>query len=38
MEKGPQYIRSVRKKVHNIKVQYGLRSTIYPFNMEKGPQ
>ncbi len=28
MEKGPQY----------ILVQYGLRSTIYPFNMEKCPQ
>ncbi len=38
MEKGPQYISSVRKSVHNILVQHGKRSTIYKFNMEQGPQ
>ncbi len=38
MEKGPQYICSIRKRVHNISVQYGTGSTIYPFNMEKDPQ
>ncbi len=56
MDRGPQYIcsirkrvhntlvntekciSSIRKRVHNILVQYRLRSTIYPFNMEKGPQ
>ncbi len=36
--KCPQYISSIWKRVHNILVQYGLRSTIYPFNMERGPQ
>ncbi len=48
MKKGPQYISSIQKRVHNtlvqygsvhnILVQYGKRSTIYKFNMEKGPQ
>ncbi len=38
MEKGPQYITSIQKRVHNTLVQYGKRSTIYKFNMEKGPQ
>ncbi len=26
------------ERVDNILVQYGLLSTIYPFNMERGPQ
>ncbi len=38
MEKGPQYITSIQKRVHNTLVQYGKRSTIYKFNMVKGPQ
>ncbi len=42
---GPQYISSIRIVVHNTLVntevsivQYGKRSTIHKFNMEKGPQ
>ncbi len=38
MEKGPQYISSIWKKVHNILVQYGKRSTIHSLSTEKGPQ
>ncbi len=38
MEKGPQYITSIQKGVHNTLVQNGKRSTIYKFNTEKGPQ
>ncbi len=39
MEKGPQYyISSIQERVHNTLVQYGKRSTIHKFNMEKGPQ
>ncbi len=38
MEKGPQYITSIQKRVHNTLVQYGKRSTIYKFNTVKGPQ
>ncbi len=36
MEKGPQYISSIQKSVHNTLVQYGKWSTIHKFNMEKG--
>ncbi len=38
MEKGPLYISSIQERVHNTLVQYGKRSTIHKFNMEKGPQ
>ncbi len=38
MEKGPQYISSIQKSVHNTLVQYGKKSTKYKFNMEKCPQ
>ncbi len=38
MEKGPQYISSIWKRVHNILVQYGKGSIIHYFNTEKGPQ
>ncbi len=48
MEKGPQYISSILRRVHNALVQYrsvhntlvqyGKRSTIYPFNTERCPQ
>ncbi len=31
-------ISSIWKRVHNALVQYGKRSTIYKFNMEKDPQ
>ncbi len=38
MEKGPQYILLQYGSVHNALVQYGKRSTIYKFHMEKDPQ
>ncbi len=38
MEKGPQYISSIWKRVYNISIQYRKGSTIHQFNTEKGPQ
>ncbi len=38
MEKGPQHITSMQERVHNTLVQYGKRSTIHKFNMDRGPQ
>ncbi len=36
MEKGPQYIGSIQRSVHNILVQYGKRSTIIYVQYGKG--
>ncbi len=37
MEKGPQHISSIRKRLHIILLQYGKGFTIYQFNTEKCP-